>query len=371
MIPRLGLRRLSRGWWLLPPLLGWLLLQLFRHDADLAEAYAARWRPILIAPLRILANLVPFSAAQLLLAALALLFLIGLLSLLPRLRRPITLLPALGRRLRIVAIILSMSLTLYLVFHAWNYERLSLASHLGWTVRQHDAAELYRASCHVRDQAILHRADLPQDQDGAMAPRADESLSQELGRAFAGWERLGEVYPVLRTAPVRPKIVLFSNYWSYTGITGMFMPLTAEANVNVDARVDERLAVALHEIAHVAGYAREDEANALAFLAGIHHPDQDYRYSAWLLAFVHMSTRLAGADHDLWLELWEPVPASIRADISRRNAYWKAFEGPVQETSTRVNDQVLKANRQHDGVQSYGRMVDLVLTWYETERPDA
>lgn len=371
MISRLGIRRLGRGWWLLPPILAWFVLQLFRRRPELAEIYAADWRPILIAPLRVAVNFVPFSVAQILLAVLALVVLVGLVTLLPRIARPAGLLPAIGRRLRILAMLLSLSLTLYFVFHAWNYERLPLASRLGWTVRRHDAVELYRASCYVRDQAIRVRAGLPEDGDGAMAARADESLSGELGRAFAGWERLGAEYPELETAPVRPKLVLCSNYWSYTGITGMFMPLTAEANVNVDARVDERLAVALHEIAHVAGYAREDEANALAFLAGIHHPDADYRYSGWLLAFVHMSSRLATADRELWLELWEPVSAGIRADIARRNAYWKNFEGPVQETSTRVNDQVLKANRQHDGVQSYGRMVDLVLTWYETVQPDA
>ncbi|MDI9498123.1 MAG: DUF3810 domain-containing protein [Bacillota bacterium] len=371
MILRPGIRRLGRGWWLLPPLLAWLVLELFRRRPELAEAYAADVRPILIAPLRVLANLVPFSIAQILLAALIPAVLAGLLSLLPRLTRPAGLLPALGRRLRVLAILLSLSLTLYLVFHAWNYERLPLASRLGWEVRRHDAAELYRAACYVRDEAIRVRAELPEDEDGAMAARAGESQSAELGRAFAGWERLGEMFPELATAPVRPKLVLFSHYWSYTGITGMFMPLTAEANVNVDARVDERLAVALHEIAHVAGYAREDEANALAFLAGIHHPDADYRYSGWLLAFVHMSSRLSSADNELWLELWDPVPAGMRADIGRRNAYWKSFEGPVQETTTRVNDQVLKVNRQHDGVRSYGRMVDLVLTWYETVKPDA
>ena len=40
---------------------------------------------------------------------------------------------------------------------------------------------------------------------------------------------------------------------------------------------------------------------------------------------------------------------------------WKQFEGPAAEISSAVNDAYLKANRQEEGVKSYGRMVDLLL----------
>ena len=50
--------------------------------------------------------------------------------------------------------------------------------------------------------------------------------------------------------------------------------------------------------------------------------------------------------------------------------YWQQFEGPVQEASNQANNLFLQANMQIDGVQSYGRMIDLVLAWYEQQRSD-
>ena len=55
-------------------------------------------------------------------------------------------------------------------------------------------------------------------------------------------------------------------------------------------------------------------------------------------------------------------------DLAAHRAYWKQFEGPVSDLGSSVNDAYLKANRQQDGVQSYGRMVDLLLAEYRQEK---
>jgi 3-mercaptopyruvate sulfurtransferase SseA len=49
-------------------------------------------------------------------------------------------------------------------------------------------------------------------------------------------------------------------------------------------------------------------------------------------------------------------------------AYWKRFEGPVEQASTQINNAYLQANLQKDGVRSYGRMLDLVLAWHEAAK---
>ena len=48
-------------------------------------------------------------------------------------------------------------------------------------------------------------------------------------------------------------------------------------------------------------------------------------------------------------------------DRAYNSAYWKRFEGQLAEVSNKVNNTYLQANSQKDGVQSYGRMVDLLL----------
>ena len=44
--------------------------------------------------------------------------------------------------------------------------------------------------------------------------------------------------------------------------------------------------------------------------------------------------------------------------------YWSRFDGIAAAASTQINDAYLKANRQDEGVKSYGRMVDLLLADY-------
>ena len=51
----------------------------------------------------------------------------------------------------------------------------------------------------------------------------------------------------------------------------------------------------------------------------------------------------------------------------RRAEHWAQYEGPVQDVSNAANDAYLKANNQSDGMQSYGRMVDLLLAEQRAE----
>jgi hypothetical protein len=53
----------------------------------------------------------------------------------------------------------------------------------------------------------------------------------------------------------------------------------------------------------------------------------------------------------------------MKRDLADYNTYWDAYEGPVEETVTQVNDNYLKFNNQENGVKSYGMMVDLLLAY--------
>jgi hypothetical protein len=156
-----------------------------------------------------------------------------------------------------------------------------------------------------------------------------------------------------------------SHFWSYTGITGVYLPLLVEANVNTDQPEYLLPATADHELAHTIGFAREDEAGFVGYLAGISSPYPDYRYSSYADATVRLLNSLMATNADTYAAVAKVVPAPIWRDIAAANDYWQQFAGPVQETSNQINNAYLQANLQTDGVYSYGRMVDLLLAWYE------
>lgn len=62
-----------------------------------------------------------------------------------------------------------------------------------------------------------------------------------------------------------------------------------------------------------------------------------------------------------YARIYDSLPEQAKIDYQASNRYWEQFETRVAEVSTSLNDSYLKANAQSDGVQSYGRMVDLLL----------
>ncbi len=316
-------------------------------------------------------GLVPFSLTEAAAVLAPVLLVAGLAVLVVRLVR------RKGRRLAILratAVALAAALSVgyagFLLLHGYNYLREPFAATSGLEVRERGTDELARATERLLALCVDLRAQCAEDASGTVAvPGGLPAMMAELSADYA---RLARDYPALEGPRIRPKPVLLSHIWSYTGIVGMYFPFFVEANVNVDVPQYTIPASAAHEYAHALGFAREDEANFIAFLACLRSPSPEVRYSGAELAFVNCWGALAGKDEKAAARIGAGVSAAMRRDFAASGAYWKQFEGPVREASTKTNDAYLKANDQTDGVFSYGRMVDLVLAYdaaYPTEAP--
>lgn len=188
------------------------------------------------------------------------------------------------------------------------------------------------------------------------------SRSETLESAALGFRGLGAVYPVLdERLGGRPKEIRVSAVLSYLGISGVHAPFTAEPNVNMDIPDSELPSTASHEMAHHMGFAREDEANFIGYLACRNHPDVDFRYSGVLGGTQYCLAALSGADRRVASDLYEALSDEVRRDWKAESDFWLGYETPVRKISTRVNDAYLKSQGQTAGVQSYGRMVDLLI----------
>lgn len=141
-----------------------------------------------------------------------------------------------------------------------------------------------------------------------------------------------------------------------------------EANINIDQPDFMIPATIAHELAHTRGFARENETDFVALLSCFVHPDPVWQYSGLISAWKDLSRRLALEDRERWSAVYaETVTDLIAQDLNNESIYWKAYETPIAEVSTQINDSYLRANREEDGVKSYGGVVDLLLAWYETE----
>ena len=173
-----------------------------------------------------------------------------------------------------------------------------------------------------------------------------------------------EEFPTLKGYYPQPKELLISEILSYQGLTGIYLPFTVEANYNGDMPAYDKLFTVCHELSHFRGFMEEQEANFVAFLACIGSERADFQYSGYLSGWVYCMNALYRADYESWQEVRGTLAAAAEPDLTANNEFWDRYEGTISETAERINDTYLKVNGQADGVQSYNRMVDLIVAYF-------
>ena len=251
---------------------------------------------------------------------------------------------------------------LYLTFlMVWglNYSREPFAVAAGLDASPPSVPELRAACADLVQQANALREGLPEDSRGVM--RLKDGLDGARGRAESGYREAAAVYGVLagRSSPAKPMIA--SRVFSYLGITGIFFPWTGEPNVNSDVPDPDIPFAIAHEMAHARGFAREDEAGYVGYLACRFHPDPDFRYSGVLSASIYALNALGGVDRASYRELADRRSPAVRRDLRALQEWGDRYSGRLSRASRSVNNAYLRSQGQAEGVRSYGRMVDLLV----------
>ena len=254
---------------------------------------------------------------------------------------------------------------IYVAFLAvWglNYRRLPLSHLSGLTASPAHARHLHALCDALVSRTNTLRATLEEDDAGVAA--LSSSLTATLNRAQKGFAVAGTRYPELAGDYGAPKGALLSTALSWLGISGIYIPFTAEPHVNTTLPAPALPFTACHEMAHQRGFAREDEANYLGYLACRLHPDADFRYSGTLTATLYAVQALPSDDQT---KLFEQLSSAVHRDLDAMRQWRERYRSIASEVSSRVNDAYLRANGQQDGVLSYGRMVDLMLAEWDAE----
>jgi hypothetical protein len=196
-----------------------------------------------------------------------------------------------------------------------------------------------------RGHAAAHGAGFPLP--GDMPP--------SLVSAFHDVERrLGRRRP---TVPGRPKRTLLAPFFRASGTDGMHAPFMLETLLNPDLTPPERPAVLAHEWAHLAGYAPEDDASFVGLLAAL-RADAAARYSAWLTLTFEAANQLRRDDRQRLLATLDAGPRHDQEAIAAR---LRSRVDVVQRLSWQTYDQYLKSQGVQEGVQSYSRVVELLI----------
>lgn len=331
-----------------------------RYFTPFAEWYSTTIYPIIVNIFGRIASIFPFSIVELLIY-LGIIYLIyklvmGIKQLFSRPKETKDYKLGILRLLSfIVALLLIFTLTTGI-----NYHRNTFSQNSGLIIRESTLEELYELSDDLIQRAIPISNQVKADEYGITV--IDVDLAKTAKQAM---KNIGEKYEALAGYYPNPKPILASRLMSYTGIVGVYSSFTLEANYDKDVPAYDIPAIVLHELSHLKGFMREDEANFIAYLACLESDSLVFQYSGIVSAIMYSMNALydAGGKDQYW-ELYDKLPPQIIRDLDYSTVYWAQFESPVAEVTEVVNNTYLKVNAQKDGTKSYGRVVDLLLAEY-------
>ncbi len=313
----------------------------------------------------------PFSIAELLVLAVpVLLFPIVLLVTRKQIQRGMKVIGIVASGVRALLWIAGGGFFLFLLLWGLNYQRLPAGRVLGLSERNASNEEIETISRTIIAEINSNWESARGDADWSTGSRLALSRAQLYDLIEEGFQReemLGKAREP-RLGP--PKPVYFSRILSRLGISGIFSPFTGEPNFNAE-QPDSELAFAMaHEKAHQRGFAREDEANFIAFLICTKAENAYVRYCGFLRALRVLTALREAVPDDQYREIVAVLGAGPRTDLRASSEFWRLsrsrFFGDAAE---RANDSYLRANRVTSGVRNYGEVVTLILNYYVTYPP--
>ena len=257
------------------------------------------------------------------------------------------------------------SVLLFFFYINWgfNYFRVPLSEKLKHTIKEYSNNELEILTTKLIQKTNSLQLELTgKDTLKVIVPY---NYSELYKMAPKGYENIIHSYPFLDYQIPAIKNSLMSTFQSYIGVAGYLNPLSGEAHVNINGIKTSAPNTISHEMAHQIGYAAENEAEFIGFLAATHHPDVYFKYAGYKNAMLHSVFEMKRRDTIVFKQLLNQLNVGIKKDLQDNYALRLKYKNPFEPYVKKGYNLFLKSNKQKDGIQSYNRMVLLLINYYD------
>jgi hypothetical protein len=333
------------------------LLTAFEDHPQLIERYYSEGLyPIICHVLHPIFNIIPFSIGDILYIAVIAYFIYALVRIIKlALKKAFK---QAGIFLLGIVIGIQSGILIFYLFWGLNYYRPSAGELLNLSDDStYSTADLKAVTIALIDSANACRARLsPTD--------LSQSNSTIYKTATEAVRQLSKDSAIFRTYHPRVKPSLLTPLLNYLGTSGYYNPFTGEAQMNYQMPIFSKPTTACHEMSHQMGFGAEDEANFVGFLAGLKSNDRLLRYSSYHLAMGEFMIAIYFRDSLINKELKLHESAAVHNDFKIERDYWRSYQSNAGILSSIFYDKFLKANNQPQGLDTYNRMVLLVMALY-------
>ncbi|WP_295773051.1 DUF3810 domain-containing protein [uncultured Mucilaginibacter sp.] len=249
---------------------------------------------------------------------------------------------------------------IFYLFWGLNYSRPPAAQILNLTDSVYTLTELKAVTALMIDSTNATRARLTaKDLSVSNTQIYNQAINAIKGLAYTN-NNFKSHYPSVKPALFTPLINYFST-------AGYFNPLTGEAQVNYSMPKTSRPFTSCHELAHQIGFAREDEANFVGFLAAKQSSDVLLKYSGYYMAMQEFMRNIYRRDSIGFKQLKLRLSTGVKRDLKADNQYWEKYESKLNAISGLFYDSFLKLNNQPEGIRTYNRMIILTMAYFKRE----
>jgi hypothetical protein len=260
-------------------------------------------------------------------------------------------------------------LFVYVFFYGlWglNYNRQGITYQLGLEIKPYTQADIDTVTI------ILHQ------RLNSFATTVNEKQRDSFNRKKLLFEKAAEAYlfasekySFLDYTPQSLKPSLFSYLGNYFGFQGYYNPFSGEGQVNTMIPRTLEPFVTVHEIAHQIGYAKENEANFVAFIACRNYPSVVYRYSMYFDMYRYAIRELHSRDSMLAKKYQEGLHPQVKKDYKELKDFFMRNKNPIEPIIMNLYGSYLKANHQPEGKKTYNQVVAFLIAYYKKNGADA
>ncbi|MEO6721978.1 MAG: DUF3810 domain-containing protein [Ferruginibacter sp.] len=253
-------------------------------------------------------------------------------------------------------------LLIYIIFNVlWgiNYNRRGIASQIGLTMEKYS----------VEDVKALNSVLVKKVNESKSAileqPIRKLSSSEIFSGAWLAYKTLDDRYKFLNYHPISLKSSMWGWLGNYVGFMGYYNPFTGEAQVNTTVPKFVQPYTTCHEIAHQLGYAKENEANFVGYLAASSSKDIAFQYSVYLDLFLYAGRNLYRADSVSARSFVDKLMPEVKADLKEWQQFNERHKNPAEPVVRWVYGKFLESNEQPSGVLSYDEVTGFLIAYYK------
>ncbi|PZP47916.1 MAG: DUF3810 domain-containing protein [Pseudopedobacter saltans] len=326
-----------------------VLIQLvISYSHSIETWYSSGLYPFIANTLRILLGWLPFSVGDIGYMITILVFAFGIVRFFRKMFKRKLSWKRSGYNFFRIVLFLAIVYVVFYSFWGLNYYRKGIAFQLNIERKPYTTDELMDLTKSLAEQTSQYRKSISSNSEYHL------DKSELFGLAKTAYDSVQQTYGFLQFKHKSTKASLFGVLGNYLGYTGYYNPFSGEAQINMKTPDVVLPAVVCHEMAHQLGYATEDEANFVGYLAASHSHNKVFLYSIYLDLYRYAASELFVRDSSKYILVKQSLDTLVKKDLKDIRDY---------KVINVIYGQYLKANNQPQGIDTYSDVISLLMAY--------